>query len=87
MGFVVVLAIFGFLILLTTRLRRGDVSVGPGASGAVYDMLNEDKRKAIEIILEERAAYRDPEDADGNLPDLNDPRAPKKPPAPRPPDA
>ena len=87
MGFLVVLAIFGLLILLTTRLRRGDISVGPGASGAVYDMLNADKRKAIEIILEERAEYRDPEDADGNLPDLEDPRAPKQPPTPRPPAA
>jgi hypothetical protein len=31
-------------------------------------MLNEDKRKAIEIILEERAEYRDPESAD-DIPD------------------
>ena len=28
--------------------------------GAVYDMLNEDKRNAIEIIVEERAEERDP---------------------------
>jgi len=27
-------------------------------------MLNEDKRKAIEIILEDRAEYRDPETTD-----------------------
>jgi hypothetical protein len=46
---------------------------GAGAAGAVYDLLNEDKRKAIEIIVEERAEARDPEDADGNLPDLEDP--------------
>jgi len=45
---------------------------GPGASGAVYDMLNEDKRKAIEIILEERAGYRDPETAD-DKPDTHTP--------------
>jgi hypothetical protein len=44
--------------------------LGPGAAGAVYGMLNEDRRAALEIILEERAAYRDPEDRDGNLPDL-----------------
>ena len=36
-------------------------------------MLNEDKRKAIEIVVEERAEARDPEDRDGNLPDLEDP--------------
>ncbi|HJZ76350.1 MAG TPA: hypothetical protein VKE51_31665 [Vicinamibacterales bacterium] len=48
--------------------RRG--GIGSGAAGVVYDMLNEDKRNAVEIIVEERAAARDPEDADGNLPDL-----------------
>jgi len=37
---------------------------GAGASGAVYDMLNEDKRKAIEIIVEGRAEATDPEHAD-----------------------
>lgn len=36
-------------------------------------MLNEDKRKAIEIVIEERAEARDPEDRDGNLPDLEEP--------------
>ena len=39
----------------------------------MYDMLNEDKRNALEIIVEQRAEARDPEDADGNLPDLEDP--------------
>ena len=50
--------------------RRGP---GPGAMGAVYGMLNEDKRNAVEIIVEERAGARDPEDRDGNLPDLEAP--------------
>jgi hypothetical protein len=31
-------------------------------------MLNEDKRRAIEIIVEERAGERDPETADDTLP-------------------
>ena len=52
------------------RLRRRRTSLGAGASGAIYDLLHEDKRKAVEIIVEERAAARDPEDADGNLPEL-----------------
>jgi hypothetical protein len=55
---------------------RGSSSPGAGAYGAVYDLLNEDKRNAIEIIVEEKAAARDPEDADGNLPDLEHPRRP-----------
>jgi hypothetical protein len=37
---------------------------GPGATGAVYELLNEDKRKAIEIIVESRAEATDPEHAD-----------------------
>ncbi len=47
--------------------------IGSASVGTVYDMLNEDKRKAVEIIVEGRAEARDPEDADGNLPDLEDP--------------
>jgi hypothetical protein len=56
-----------------TRGQRRRGGIGTGAAGAVYDMLNEDKRNAIEIIVEERAAAKDPEDRDGNLPDLNNP--------------
>jgi hypothetical protein len=46
---------------------------GSGAVGTVYDLLNEDKRKALEIIVEQRAEERDPERAAGNLPELVDP--------------
>jgi hypothetical protein len=53
-----------------SRPRRGTFGVGPGAAGTIYDLLNEERRNAIEIIVEDKAAYRDPEDADGNLPDL-----------------
>ena len=54
--------------VFSTRQRR---RLGPAAIGSVYDLLNEDKRHAIEIIVEERAEARDPENADGNLPELN----------------
>ena len=40
-------------------------------------MLNEDKRKAIEIIVEEKAEATDPETADGNLPELESPGRPR----------
>jgi len=56
------------------RIGRGGVNVGAAGAGAVYDMLNEDKRKAVEIVVEGRAEARDPEDRDGNLPDLETPR-------------
>lgn len=62
-------------VLRDNRGERGTVgSVGPGAAGAMYDLLNQDRRNAIELIVEEKAAARDPEDADGNLPDLEDPK-------------
>ena len=62
------------VILLFSVQRKGRRQVGAGASGSVYDMLNEDKRNAVEIIVEDKAAARDPEDADGNLPDLQNPK-------------
>jgi len=57
-----------------TRGQRRRGGIGTAAAGSIYDMLNEDKRNAVEIIVEERAAARDPEDKDGNLPDLEKPR-------------
>ena len=71
---VVVIVVFGILFRRSRRRKR---HIGTGAAGAVYGMLNEDKRNAIEIIIEERAEARDPEDKDGNLPDLEDPRKQK----------
>lgn len=47
--------------------------VGAGTVGTIYDLLNEEKRKAVEIIVEQRAEARDPESVDGNLPDLESP--------------
>jgi hypothetical protein len=68
---VVLLLVVGFMFVRQRRRRR---RVGAGAAGSVYDLLNEDKRRSVEIIVEERAAARDPEDKDGNLPDLEDPK-------------
>lgn len=70
-----------WLMVRIWRRTRGPVAKRPrrrygGAmtAGAIYDLLNEDRRKALEIIVEQRAEARDPEDKDGNLPDLEDPR-------------
>jgi hypothetical protein len=73
---VVLIALLAAVIAMASGGRsdaRGSSSVGPGVSGAVYDLLNQDKRNAIELIVEEKAGARDPEDADGNLPDLENP--------------
>jgi hypothetical protein len=72
LALVPVLLVIAVIRGLRTRRRRS--WPGPGAMGAVYDMLNEDKRHAIELIVEQRAEERDPEDKDGNLPDLENPK-------------
>lgn len=72
-GLVWLVVIVGFVLLVRSR-GRGGLRPGPGTVGTVYDWLNEDKRKAVEIIVEQKAEARDPEDKDGNLPDLQDPR-------------
>jgi MYXO-CTERM domain-containing protein len=62
---------------LFARQRRRRGRVGSGAAGGVYDWLNEERRKAIEVVVEQRAEARDPENRDGNLPELEEPTAPR----------
>jgi hypothetical protein len=67
------LLIFALIAAVAIRrvfTRRGRSSIGSAAAGSVYDWMNKDKREALEIVVEERAEARDPENADGNLPDL-----------------
>ena len=72
---VVILLFFAALVQARRQSKKGrGRGPGAGATGAIYDMLMEDKRKAIEIILEERAEERDPETADGDLPALESPK-------------
>ena len=75
---VVIMVLFGMAVLRARR-KRGKIfsQPGPGAAGAIYDMLNEDKRRAIEIIAEQKAEETDPETADGNLPELESPGRPR----------
>jgi hypothetical protein len=61
---VVFLIIVGVSAYQNRGGRRSSLSVGPAAAGTIYDFLNQDKRKAIELIVEEKAASRDPETAD-----------------------
>jgi hypothetical protein len=46
------------------------VAIGTGTMGTLCDLLNEDRKNAVENIVEQKAEERDPEDRDGNLPDL-----------------
>ena len=45
-----------------TRRRH----IGSGAAGAVYGMMNEDKRKAIEVVVSDKAAAHDFEHNDSS---------------------
>ena len=62
----VMILLAGF-VLYRLKIRRGHV--GAAAAGTVYDMLNEEKRNAVEIIVEDKAAERDEEHADDINPD------------------
>jgi hypothetical protein len=59
-----------WLFVNAWRLRRRRVTLGPAAGPLFEKMMDDQRRAAIEIILEERAAARDPEDRDGDLPQL-----------------
>jgi hypothetical protein len=58
------------MILVTRRARRHGGSLRAGVVGALYDLLNEEKRRALDVIVEGKAEVRRPEYPDGNLPDL-----------------
>jgi hypothetical protein len=75
---VIVTLLLVWLVAGAWRLRKRHVSVGPAAAGAMNDLLDDRRRAAIEIILEERAAERDPEDRGGNLPRLAGGATPRK---------
>ncbi len=62
----------GVLAFMMWRVRRRRPHVGSGGAGAVYDLLNDDKRKAIEVVVDGRAERQDPEHADDTLADTGD---------------
>lgn len=57
-GSLVVLVVFAFIVAATVRLRKGR-RPGNAAVGAYQELLIEDKRKAMEVIVEGRAERRD----------------------------
>ncbi|MEO8680651.1 MAG: hypothetical protein ABI665_16485 [Vicinamibacterales bacterium] len=61
-----VMMLLAGLVLYRLKARRGHV--GAAASGTVYDWLNEEKRNAVEVIVEDKAAERDEEHADDTVP-------------------
>ena len=67
-GLVVVL--FLAIVVVSRRARKHGGSYRTGVVGAMYEMHNRDKQKALDVIVEGRAAETRPEYPDGNLPEL-----------------
>jgi hypothetical protein len=65
--------IFWIVFALAWRARRKGGSVRAGVIGATYEWLSQDKRRAMELVVEERAEEGKRGSADGNLPELEDP--------------
>ena len=58
---IVMLVLGGFAFY---RARKRQRHIGSAAAGTIYDFLNEEKRNAIEIVVEDKAAERDGERAE-----------------------
>ena len=56
-----------------TRRGRGRLTPGPALLDSMDLLFDDTRRAAIEVIAEERTGYRDPEDKDGDLPQLSGP--------------
>lgn len=63
------------LILLTRRARRHGGALRAGVVGAMYEWHNKDKQRALDVIVEGKAAARRPEYPDGSP---SDPLPPEK---------
>jgi hypothetical protein len=72
-GFVVLL----LAVVLSRRAKKHGGAYRAGVAGAMYEFQNRDKQRALDVIVEGKAAERRPEYPDGNLPDLESPRAEK----------
>ena len=65
----------GAVVLYRLKTRRSHI--GSAAAGTVYDIIHEDKRKAIEVVVSDKAAAHDFEHADDKDPDQTPVESPK----------
>jgi hypothetical protein len=72
--YVTVPVVFLLLIVFSRRAKRHGGTLRAGVVGATYEWQNRDKRKALEMIVEGKAAERRPEYPDGDLPQLESPK-------------
>ncbi len=62
------------VVALSRRARRRGASVRNAFVGAIYEMQNQDKQRALDVIIKDKAAERRPEYPDGDLPQLESPK-------------
>jgi hypothetical protein len=70
-------AFFIFLVIvvvLSRRARRRGSSARNAFVGAIYEMQNQDKQRALDVIVKGKAAETRPEYPDGDLPQLEHPK-------------
>lgn len=65
--------VFLVLIVFSRRARRHGGTLRAGVVGAMYEWQDRNKQKALDVIVEGRAAERHPEYPDGDLPQLESP--------------
>jgi hypothetical protein len=69
----VAFAVLVVVVVLSRRARRHGGTFTAGVAGAIYELQNRDKQRALDVIVEGKAAETRPEYPDGNLPDLERP--------------
>jgi hypothetical protein len=57
------------LILITRRARRHGGALRSSVVGAMYGWQSKEKQRALDVIVEGKAAARRPENPDGSMPD------------------
>ena len=71
---VVVWALVLWMIVGLWRVSRRRMGPGPALSGSMELLFDANRHAAVQVIMEERTGERDPEDKDGDLPQLQYPR-------------
>jgi hypothetical protein len=72
---VIWLVVVALVVVAFWSLGDRGPRVGAASAGTIYDWLNQDKRRAIEIVVDGQAERQDGERAEGNPPDLEDPES------------
>lgn len=62
------------VVALSRRARRRGASARNAFVGAIYEMQDQDKQRALDVIIKDKAAERRPEYPDGDLPQLDHPK-------------